>query len=122
MAQPVRLVTPRLFGRNDLLALGGRRLAATATGHGGLLFLAGEAGIGKSRLLRTIEDRASIGGFAVVRGVTYPRDLEVGAAIFLDLAGSLGRRPELADVGDRISGWWPTPTPTAPTPISDDDG
>ena len=39
---------PVLIGRDDLLALADRRLAATATGAGELLLLSGEAGIGKT--------------------------------------------------------------------------
>jgi DNA-binding CsgD family transcriptional regulator len=41
-------------GRDDLLALADRRLAAAAAGQGHLLFVAGEAGIGKTRLLAAV--------------------------------------------------------------------
>jgi DNA-binding NarL/FixJ family response regulator len=99
MARAAQPVSPTLFGRDDLLALGGRRLAAMVAGSGGLLFLAGEAGIGKSRLLGAIEQRAAISQVTVVRGSTYPRDLEVGAAVFLDLGRSLGRVPAVAAAG-----------------------
>jgi chromosomal replication initiation ATPase DnaA len=53
------LVCPILVGRDDLLALAGRRLEDAAEGRGHVLFLAGEAGIGKTRLLGSIE-RASL--------------------------------------------------------------
>jgi DNA-binding CsgD family transcriptional regulator/tetratricopeptide (TPR) repeat protein len=107
MTRSGRHVSPRLFGRDDLLALGGRRLAEVRAGGGGLLFLAGEAGIGKTRLLRAIEDRASVAQLTVARGGTYPRDLEVGGAVFLDFARSLTRVPTQAELGrsllDRLS-------------------
>src|SRR5204863_360423 len=43
--------SPVLVGRDSFLALVEDRLAAAATGEGRLLFVAGEAGIGKTRLL-----------------------------------------------------------------------
>jgi chromosomal replication initiation ATPase DnaA len=60
MARRAHLISLKLYGRDDLLSLGGRRLAAARNRTGGLLFLAGEAGIGKSRLLRAIEERAAV--------------------------------------------------------------
>ena len=93
---------PVLVGRDDLLALGDRRLRAGLDGTGHLLFLAGEAGIGKTRLLGSIERRASALGFRTVRGGTYPGDIEVAAAVFLDLARSMRRVPDLAPLGQRL--------------------
>jgi hypothetical protein len=43
--------SPVLVGRDDFLALTGRRLTDATAGTGQLLFVAGEAGIGKTRLL-----------------------------------------------------------------------
>jgi DNA-binding CsgD family transcriptional regulator len=103
MTIAARPASTQLFGRDDLLALGGRRLAAAADGSGGLLFLAGEAGIGKTRILRAIEDRAAVGRIPVVRGMTYPRDLEVGAAVFLDLARSIAHAAGFGDAGRHLS-------------------
>ena len=97
------LVCPVLVGRDDLLALADRRLHAAAAGRGHLLFVAGEAGVGKSRLIGSIERRAAARGFRVARGGTYPGDLEVAAAVFLDLARALTRLPALARVGERLT-------------------
>lgn len=102
MAGPGTLVCPVLVGRDDLLGLGDRRLRAGLDGAGHLLFLAGEAGIGKTRLLGSIERRAAALGFRTVRGGTYPGDIEVAAAVFLDLARSLRRVPDLAGLGERL--------------------
>jgi hypothetical protein len=82
------LVCPVLVGRDDLLRLADRRIAEAARGRGGLLLLAGEAGIGKTRLLGAFEAKAAALGFARLRGATFPRDLEVPAAPFVDLAQS----------------------------------
>ena len=102
MTGPGPLVCPVLVGRDDLLGLGDRRLRAALEGTGHLLFLAGEAGIGKTRLLGSIERRASALGFRSVRGGTYPGDIEVAAAVFLDLARSMRRVPDLAALGERL--------------------
>lgn len=65
-----------LVGRDEVLALVDRRLAQTSAGHGELLFAAGEAGIGKSRLLATICGRAEESGFAVLRAAAFADDAQ----------------------------------------------
>lgn len=55
--------SPVLVGRDDFLTLAERRLAETATGAGHLLFVAGEAGIGKTRLLGAIARPAHASNF-----------------------------------------------------------
>jgi predicted ATPase len=54
MAGHRTLQSPVLVGRDDLLALAERRLGEVAGGRGQLLFVAGEAGIGKTRLLAAV--------------------------------------------------------------------
>ena len=77
---------PLLIGRDDLLELVDRRLAEVAAGHGQFLLLAGEAGIGKTRLLESIHRRAAGQGMPVVIGSVAPQDRDVPAASILDLA------------------------------------
>src|SRR5262245_15529642 len=57
-----------LVGRERELAvlLGG--LAAAERGRGGLLLLGGEPGVGKTRLVRELTDRARAGGWRVLSG------------------------------------------------------
>ena len=69
--------SPVLVGRDAYLALAGRRLADAAAGAGQLLFVAGEAGIGKTRLLAAIARQAGAQGFAVVRAAAFPGDRTV---------------------------------------------
>jgi DNA-binding CsgD family transcriptional regulator len=95
-------VSPVLIGRDELVALAGRRLAEAAAGNGELLFLAGEAGIGKSRLLREVIGRARAAGFAVVSAGASPGDSEVAAGLLNDLAAELRRYPATAAAGARI--------------------
>ncbi|HSL76509.1 MAG TPA: AAA family ATPase [Candidatus Limnocylindrales bacterium] len=100
------LVSPVLVGRDELLDLAGRRIAEVLEGDGRFLLLAGEAGIGKTRLLNAIEDRAKASGFRVARGGAYPSDRHVQGAILIDTARWLGRSPDpdLAAAGAALDG------------------
>ncbi|MBI2775963.1 MAG: AAA family ATPase [Chloroflexi bacterium] len=97
------LVCPILVGRDELLGLAMHWLSDAARGRGGLRFLAGEAGIGKTRLVGSIERQAIASGFAAVRGGTYPGDLEVSGAVLLDLARNLRRQERFAATGRAIT-------------------
>ena len=98
------LSTPVIIGRDDLLALGRRRVASARAGDGHVLFLAGEAGIGKTRLLGAVVREAARQGMRVMSAGTSPRDLEVPAALLLDLGHRLGRSKVAAerDAGSAI--------------------
>ena len=97
------VVCPVIVGRDDLLALADRRLTEVTAGHGHLLFVAGEAGIGKTRLVGTIERRATAAGMRTIRAGTYPSDLQVAAAILVDLARAMGRSDAFRELGERLS-------------------
>jgi DNA-binding CsgD family transcriptional regulator/tetratricopeptide (TPR) repeat protein len=88
----MRAPSPVLVGRDDLLALADRRLTATADGHGELLFLAGEAGIGKTRLLTEIAARAAARGFTVVGAAAFPADADVAGGLITDALATFGTR------------------------------
>src|ERR1700690_2274433 len=90
---------PILVGRDDLLVLADRRLADAIAGRGQLLLLAGEAGIGKTRLLAAIRRKAEARGFSAVTGALAPQDRDVPAASILDLARSMTRLPPFAALG-----------------------
>jgi DNA-binding CsgD family transcriptional regulator len=79
-----------------LLTLIERRLAGAAAGSGQLLFVAGEAGIGKTRLLAVIARQARASGFAVARAAAFPGDVQSFAGLLLDLASDLVSAPEPA--------------------------
>ena len=98
------LVSPVLVGRDDLLDLAGRRIAEVLAGDGRFVLLAGEGGIGKTRLLNAIEDRAKASGFRVARGGTYPSDRHVQGAVLIDVARWLARSPDpdLLEAGDAL--------------------
>jgi hypothetical protein len=79
--------SPVLVGRNDVLDLAGRTLADAAGGAGDLLFVAGEAGISKTRLLGAVARSAAARDFTVVRAAAFPDDSPSFAGLLLDLAG-----------------------------------
>ena len=68
--EPIAAVTPRethLIARQSELALLGERLELARSGHGQVVLLIGEAGIGKSAVTRALIDRARDDGIACVQ-------------------------------------------------------
>ena len=94
--------SPLLVGRDDLLQLAERRIEEAAAGRGQMLLLAGEAGVGKTRLLRSIERQASAAGFRVAQGDLSPHDAEVPLASVLDLARTMSQDAAFGSVGAEI--------------------
>jgi DNA-binding CsgD family transcriptional regulator/tetratricopeptide (TPR) repeat protein len=94
-----------MVGRDDFLALVEGRLADAAAGSGRLLFVAGEAGIGKTRLLGAIARQAHARGFSVVRASAFPGDGQSFAGLLLDLASDLvsARTPVLGALGQSLT-------------------
>jgi ATP/maltotriose-dependent transcriptional regulator MalT len=97
--------SPIVVGRDEFLALSVRRLEAAAQGRGGLLFVAGEAGIGKTRMLGAITRQAQLTNFGVLRAGAFPGDVQSSAGLLLDLAGDLLAcpQPPLRELGGRLS-------------------
>jgi DNA-binding CsgD family transcriptional regulator len=97
--------SPVLVGRDSFLTLIEHRLADAAAGEGRLLFVAGEAGIGKTRLLSAVARQADASSFAVVRAAAFPDDAQSLAGLLLDLAGNLlpAREPALSELGRNLT-------------------
>ena len=97
--------SPVLVGRDAFLTLIERRLADAAAGSGQLLFVAGEAGIGKTRLLGVVARQAHASGFAVARAAAFPGDVQSFAGLLLDLASDLvpAREPALSTLGRSLT-------------------
>ncbi len=93
------VLCPILVGRDEILDLADRRLREAADGRGRFLLLAGEAGLGKSRLVGAITRRAAASGFSAVGGYLAPQDQQVPGASVLDMARSMLRIPRFADLG-----------------------
>ena len=84
---PVARVRADLVGREDVLALAARRWADASGGAGQFLLIAGEAGIGKSRILDEIV--TLLDGVPVLTTRAWPRDTEFPGAVLFDLAREL---------------------------------
>ena len=97
--------SPVLVGRDEFLALAKRRLAEAAAGRGQLLFVAGEAGIGKTHLLGAIARHAQASNVPVLRAAAFPGDVQSLAGLLLDLASDLmsAAEPALSDLGRSLS-------------------
>src|ERR1700709_1832298 len=86
-------------GREEQLALALHRWNAAANGSGEVLLVAGEAGIGKTRLLSEIAAnvsgaRQSAATASVARhfaATVFARDVEAVGGVILDLSAALAR-------------------------------
>ena len=76
-------MTP-MIGRADDLAALSATLTAAAGGSGTTVFVAGEGGIGKTRLVQAVASRAAKMGFTVAVGRSYPVETGVPYAAFAD--------------------------------------
>jgi DNA-binding CsgD family transcriptional regulator len=93
---------PLLVGRDDLLQLVDRRIVEAASGRGQLLMLAGEAGIGKTRLLGAAINKSVTSGFRAARGDLSPHDRQVPLASLLDLARTMRQLPAFGSLGSEL--------------------
>ncbi len=96
------LLSPLLVGRDDLLTLASQRIDEAAAGRGRSLLLAGEAGIGKTRLLAAMLRRARQAGFRIAKGDLAPQDAQVPLASVLDLARTMRHDPAFGALGDDL--------------------
>jgi predicted ATPase len=123
-----QVLCPVLVGRDEEARRLRAALAAAGTGRGSTVFLSGEAGIGKSRLVREIARTASESGLTVLAG----RAVAGGAptpfrpfAEALTSAGRAGRLPASEELGPfrpvlgRLIPEWrpPQPVPGEETPV-----
>jgi DNA-binding CsgD family transcriptional regulator len=63
-----QVLCPVLIGRDAEAAVVAEKLERTLNGNGGMVFLVGEPGIGKTRLAREAQDRARVMGLRTIRG------------------------------------------------------
>jgi DNA-binding CsgD family transcriptional regulator len=97
------LESPLVVGRDSTLALIKRRLDDAKAGHGTMLLFAGEAGIGKTRLIRAALRQAAGAGFRISKGDLAPQDLLVPLASIGDLARTMDRKA-FGDLGPDLLG------------------
>ncbi len=93
---------PIIVGQGRDPAAYRNHIAAAAGGVGTLLLLTGEAGIGKSRLLRALADRAERDGFATLIGVCQEQGRDLPLAPFRDLVRQALHGPRGAAFADLL--------------------
>ena len=79
------VVCPTLVGREPQVAAMRRVLARAKEGSGRVALIVGEAGVGKSRLLRAMTDEARSAGFFVLQGACFEAERSIPYAPLLDL-------------------------------------
>ena len=96
------VLASRLVGRDPQLRRLGEAVEAAAAGRGGVVFVVGEAGIGKSRLVQAAVAEATAGGVAVLRGRAADAAIPVAYRPIAEAlcsavrAGGLPEGPELS--------------------------
>ncbi len=83
------LLCPQIVGRTPEFAALGLLVEQTKGSQGHIALIAGEAGIGKSRLVSELKALAVVQGFLVVQGACFPTDLTYPYAPLLDLLRAL---------------------------------
>lgn len=96
------VLCPILVGRDELLDLADRRLGEAAVGRGGVLLLAGPAGIGKTRLKHSIRRKALAARFRVANGSVSPQDRVMPSALVNELARTMMRTEGSEDIGREL--------------------
>lgn len=86
MSRVPGVLCPILVGRDDLLELADRLIDEVAHGRGRALFLSGQAGLGKTRLLRATVRKAEAAGLRVDGGSVAPQDHQVPLASIREMA------------------------------------
>ena len=79
------VVCPTLIGRGAQIDALRKVLAQASEGNGRVALIVGEAGVGKSRLLRAMTDEARAQGFFVLQGACFEAERSIPYAPLLDL-------------------------------------
>jgi hypothetical protein len=126
---PFKLIRcPILVGRQAHLDALGGLIGAAQSGQGQVALLAGEAGIGKSRLAAEVAALAAAQGFAVLQGYCFQPDVSSPYAPLLDLLrSSFAHHAEparlaagdtvLSEIFQLLPGVVPLPPELAPTVV-----
>lgn len=118
-----RVVSPALVGRDAELSLLEDALLSALRGEGGVVVLGGEAGMGKSRLVRELGNRARRLGCAVMSGACSEAELSLPYLPFLEGIGNYltgqdvpALRERLGPAAGELAQLFPQMGPAATTP------
>src|SRR6266581_7244021 len=96
------VVCPVVIGRTSELTAIHQLIESTKSGRGQVALLSGEAGIGKTRLVKEAKAYATAQDFLVVQGNCFPTDLTYPYAPLLDLLRSLFSNPDMAAISAEL--------------------
>ena len=92
---PIGMVQcPIVVGRDDVLERFDRLIADTSQGRGQAVFLSGQAGLGKTRLLKALFRKAGAAAMRVDGGAVAPQDQEVPLASIREFITGLRGDPD----------------------------
>lgn len=89
MSRAGPVLCPILVGRDDLLEQIDRLIADARDGRGRALFLSGQAGLGKTRLIGAAARKADAAGLRVDGGSVAPQDRQVPLASIREMAAGM---------------------------------
>src|SRR5689334_10851896 len=98
------IVCPVLIGRERQLDLLSRLVDQARTGQGQTALIAGEAGIGKSRLIAELKPAATRQGLTILQGRCFEPDRVLPYAPLLDLLPSWLAGRAAHEVADMLAG------------------
>ena len=98
------VMPPVMVGRDAELVAGAAWLTNALAGHGTLALVAGEAGIGKSRLTCALSELATARGFRLLRGLCGEHDRAYPFAPLLDAFRQQLRRAPVTDGVEALFG------------------
>ena len=107
------MLCPILVGRDDELRALDEVLAGVQAGRGGCAVMTGEAGIGKSRLVRELTDHAAARGLMTIGGRAVPTSVNSPYRPVTEALLQLLRGRELPHEGE-MSRWLPALAPVLP--------
>ena len=99
MSRVGSVLCPVIVGRDDLLELVDSLIDEAAHGRGHALFLSGQAGLGKTRVIRAAGRKAVAAGFRYEGGGVAPQDSQVPLASIREMANSMRENPDFGTLG-----------------------
>jgi DNA-binding CsgD family transcriptional regulator len=94
MSGRTSMLCPVILGRDDLLQLMDELIADVKKGHGRTLFLSGQAGLGKTRLMTAASRKAEAAGLRLGGGYVAPQDQQVPLASIREMTTGMRAYPD----------------------------
>ena len=96
------MLCPVILGRDELLASMDDLIEEALHGRGRTLFLSGQAGLGKTRLIRATARKAEAAGLRVDGGSVAPQDHQVPLASIRDMAAGVRGNPSWGTLSEDL--------------------